>query len=120
MTDINKLLKDADPLRDDDGLSCDEAQAIRREMMGAIPDPLVTVPAWRRPLTIAAAAALILGVSGAVGHRTSSTVSESSAPDTPTTALGSSGTRQLRFATPGGTRIIWIFDPNLRLQESMP
>ncbi len=28
--------------------------------------------------------------------------------------------RQLQFSTPGGTRIIWIFDQNLRLQESMP
>jgi hypothetical protein len=43
----------------------------------------------------------------------------------PLTAIGGSGgdggdRRQLQFSTPGGTRIIWIFDQNFRLQESMP
>ena len=44
--------------------------------------------------------------------------------DRPLVAIDAGGgdgdRRQLQFATPGGTRIIWIFDQNLRLQESMP
>ena len=28
--------------------------------------------------------------------------------------------RQLQFATPGGTRIIWTFDPDFSLKETMP
>jgi hypothetical protein len=82
------------------------------------------VPAWRRPLTLAAAAALIFGVSGVMGHRSYWNVVDS--PREPAFAgaaddeSGSVDRRQLQFATPGGTRIIWIFDQNLRLQESMP
>jgi hypothetical protein len=122
MTDIKRLLTDADPVQHDDGLSFDDAQAIRREMLGAIADPQVAASAWHRPLALAAAAALILGISGVAGHRSSSTTSRSVVPVDPAMPSGSSGenTRQLRFATPGGTRIIWIFDQNLRLQESMP
>lgn len=121
MTDINRLLKEADPLQHDDGLTSADAQSIRREMLGAIDDPVVTVPAWRRPMTIAAAAAVILGVSGIVGHRNSSIGIDSRESTSALVDAGSSDTpRQLQFATPGGTRIIWIFDQNVRLQESMP
>jgi hypothetical protein len=28
--------------------------------------------------------------------------------------------RQLQFSTPGGTRIIWIFNPDLNLNETTP
>lgn len=28
--------------------------------------------------------------------------------------------RQLHFASPGGTRIIWVFNPDLSLKETMP
>ena len=123
MTDISKLLRDADPVHHEDGLSSDDAQSIRRAMLEAICDPPEAAPAWRRPVMIAAAAALVLGVSGLVGHRNSSTVSDRAEPRALADNGGSSGDidrRQLQFATPGGTRIIWIFDQNLRLQESMP
>ena len=29
-------------------------------------------------------------------------------------------TRQLQFATPGGTRIIWVFNSEFDLKESIP
>ncbi len=121
MTDITTLLKDADPVRHEEGLSFDDAQAMRREMLGAIADSVMTVPLWRRPLTFAAAAALMFGVSGVMGHRQSSSIADSSGRLVgPIDAGSSADQRQLQFATPGGTRIIWIFDRNLRLQESMP
>jgi hypothetical protein len=123
MTDIKSLLRDADPVRHEDGLSSDDAQSIRREMLAALADAPVAVPAWRRPLTLAAAAALIFGVSGVMGHRSSWNVESSREPvfaGADDDASGSVDRRQLQFATPGGTRIIWIFDQNLRLQESMP
>lgn len=38
----------------------------------------------------------------------------------PSPAIASPGIRQLQFATPGGTRIIWQFDPEFSLRETLP
>ena len=125
MTDLSTLLKDADPVAREASLSPEDALRMRREMLAALPVSVDVRPVWRRPLTFAAAAALMMTVITVAGHRTGSVQSSDEAPG-PSPAPsdgGSSGsiaTRQLQFATPGGTRIIWIFDENLRLQESLP
>ena len=68
--------------------------------------------------------ALLVVVGTMTGDRV--VVGPATAPVTsdPLAAVGGSSAdgerRQLQFSTPGGTRIIWIFDQNLRLQESMP
>jgi hypothetical protein len=31
-----------------------------------------------------------------------------------------SGKRQLQFATPGGTRIIWVFDSDFEVKGTLP
>ena len=124
MNDPSSLLRAADPLGDESEhqeLSAADAQAIRRAMLAAIPAATVR-PIWRRPVLLAAAAALVASVSGAVGHRLATRsdiepVIESL--EAPVTA-GDSERRQLQFATPGGTRIIWVFDDNLRFKEPMP
>jgi hypothetical protein len=128
MIDPSSLLRAADPLRDDsegEGLSSEDAQAIRQAMLrthAAIPDVAGMRAIWRRPLPLAAAAALIASVTGIVGDRFLSRpefhepVSTAAAP----VASGDAEKRQLQFATPGGTRIIWVFDDNLRLQEPIP
>jgi hypothetical protein len=124
MSDISKLLRDADPVQHEAGLSSDEAQSIRREMLGAIVDAPMPSRAemWRGPLTIGAALALVFGVGSYLDRHESHRVIESTDPFTPAMDAGSSGEtrRQLQFATPGGTRIIWTFDQNLRLQEFLP
>ena len=30
------------------------------------------------------------------------------------------GRRQFQFSTPGGTRIIWVFDPEFQVKETVP
>ena len=127
MKDPSSLLRAADPLTDDverDGLSADDARAIRQAMLAAIPEAVVARPIWRRPLPLAAAAALVASISGIVGHRL---VSRAAIQPDATSPVPSVATvdddaerRQLQFATPGGTRIIWVFDDNLRLQEPIP
>jgi hypothetical protein len=126
MTDIGRLLREADPLSVDppgeDGLSSVEAQVMRREMLDALAHPVTFVPLWQRPIAVGALAMLMIAVSGLAGHRWSPGAPKS-APDSAWRDGGSSGDvdcRQLQFLTPGGTRIIWIFDEKLRLQESMP
>lgn len=128
MTDPSTLLKAADPLREDSaevGLTSDEAQAIRYAMIAAIPTTVEAQPIWRRPLALAVAAALVASATGIVGHRFGS--SSAVAPQVPSQVQAQaqqsgagSERRQLQFSTPGGTRIIWIFDDSLRLQEPMP
>jgi hypothetical protein len=124
MKDPSSLLRAADPLRDESEhheLSTADAQAIRRAMLAAIPAATVR-PIWRRPVPLAAAAALIASVSGVVGHRLATRVDVEPAIESLEAPLVESHAepRQLQFATPGGTRIIWVFDDNLRLKEPIP
>lgn len=130
MTDVGRLLRDGDPLKTEapqgiEGLSPAEAQVMRREMLDALSQPVPLVPIWQRPIAVGTLALLMMAVSALAGHR-SSRIAAPSGPDFASSDVGSGGSsgsvdcRQLQFSTPGGTRIIWIFDEKLRLQESMP
>jgi hypothetical protein len=124
MKDPSSLLRAADPLRNQSEhqeLSAADAQAIRRAMLAAIPAAIVR-PIWRRPVPLAAAAALVASVSGLVGHRlaTRPVVAPPAESFESPVADVDAERRQLQFATPGGTRIIWVFDDNLRLKEPIP
>jgi hypothetical protein len=122
MTDLNKLLNDADPVRDDRGLSRVDAERMRRVILSAALESAPERTPWLRPFAVAAVGVVLVVVGTLAGHRIADRPSPAATPDPVTTLGGSSGDdrRQLQFATPGGTRIIWIFDQNLRLQESMP
>jgi hypothetical protein len=124
MTDLNTLLKNADPIRDDGGLSDGDAQRMRRVVVAATLEAPPARTPWLRPFALTAVGALLVVVGTMAGDRV---VVEQALPETAagSAAVGGGGAadgerRQLQFATPGGTRIIWIFDQNLRLQESMP
>ena len=127
MTDVGRLLRDGDPLRTDspegiEGLSPAEAQVLRREMLDVLSQPVPLVPAWQRPIAVGALAGVMIAVSALAGHRSTPNPVHV-VPDSAVSEFGSSGDvdcRQLQFSTAGGTRIIWIFDEKLRLQESMP
>jgi hypothetical protein len=121
---LTALLRDADPVREGDELSAAEASALRREVLSAITGPAPVFAPWQRPMALASVVALIMAVSGIAGHRLTQAARTTGdrAPAVPPVApaVADVDCRQLQFATPGGTRIIWVFDPNLRLQESMP
>ena len=128
MTDLTKLLRDGDPLKDErenKELSPADAQVIRRAMLEAANARPATGSLWQRPLAWAAVAVVLISVGGIAGHRINERASvQPRAVDTGWLAerSGSSGDmspRQVQFATPGGTRIIWILDPNSSVQESM-
>ncbi len=132
MTDLTKLLRDGDPLnpqnkddREPTELSPADVQVIRRAMLEAAQTRSTTGSVWQRPLAWAAVAVVLIGVGGVAGHRVNERASsEPRAVDTGWVAerSGSSGEmspRQVQFSTPGGTRIIWILDPNSTVQESM-
>lgn len=123
MTDLKTLLTDGDPVRKEGELSPADASRMRRLIVAAAQEPSVVRTPWQRPFAIAAIGALVAVVGAIAGHRRTVDLPATQATE-PLTAIGGSSIaderRQLQFATPGGTRIIWIFDQNLRLQESMP
>lgn len=121
MKDVGQWLRDADPLgpenddSDDAELSPADAHAIRRAMLDALDTRTPALLWWPHPLAIAATVTLTLAAGVIVGRRLPP---PRNAPDPTAMAhAGASldgGLRQLQFATPGGTRVIWVFNPDFR------
>jgi len=115
MKNVGELLRDADPLAGEERMSADQANRMRRAIVDATRDATNEVPGWwPKPMVVAATVAVTLAAGVAVGrwlpprdHEIG--VARASAPP-PGSALRER--RQLHFATPGGTRIIWVFDPD--------
>ena len=124
LADVKKLLKDGDPLREASGLAPVDVERMRRVIVSAALESAPARTPWMRPFAIAAVGALLVVVGTMTGHRVIVGPVPAAVTPEPLAAIGGGvgdgERRQLQFATPGGTRIIWIFDQNLRLQESMP
>ena len=118
MNDWRTALRDEDPAAHAQ-LRADEVQAMRRAVLSAVPAP-AAAPArlWFQPLVVAATIALMIGTGAVAGRRAAS--HEPSASSAGTAADGEQQTRQLQFATPGGTRIIWVFNSEFDRDESIP
>lgn len=119
MKDIRALLTDADPLQSEPGLSDADAERMRRVILSA-PHEIESEQAfWPRALALAAVVILMVVGGTFVGGRLPppepNVAGESVA--LPTEA---GERRQLQFATPGGTRIIWTLDPDFKLREVVP
>ncbi len=115
MRDLGKLLRDADPLAREGGLAPDDAHAMRRVVVAATEDDRAAM-LWPRPMFVAATIVLMIATGVLVGRRLpgvdGARMATHSAGSSAAVASASSGSRrQLQFATPGGTRIIWVFDP---------
>ena len=111
MTDWQRILRDHDPI---EPLTADETSAIRRRVIAetgrrsAAPARRLA-PVWA--LGGALTAAAVAGILVARTHPQSHETPAISAPG---------DMRQLQFATPGGTRIIWQFNPDFSLRETHP
>jgi cytochrome c-type biogenesis protein CcmH/NrfG len=120
MTDIKKLLQDADPLRGEETLSPAEAQALRTAMLEtAATAPRRIGSVWHRPLAVAAIVVVLIGLSGITRNRSPKQAGDEPRVADPVQGDASNEKRQIQFATPGGTRIIWILDPAFSLQDSL-
>ena len=112
MTDLRERLRHADPLAHEGAMSAEHADAIRRVVAAAGRRTLHDATFWPRPLWVAATIALTLSAGILAGRRLSVTESHVY-PDTRSTIASSpaaSDRRQVQFATPGGTRIIWVLN----------
>ena len=111
MNDVGKWLRDADPLapgNSEAALAPAQAQAMRRTLMAELGERRAPAVFWPQPLGVAATVALTLASGCAVGRHlpgrrdaSLDTIARTGAP---------ADLRQLQFATPGGTRVIWVFN----------
>jgi len=110
---ITELLKQGDPTGNEPPLTPDDLQRMRRLVTTTLPEPLPRL--WPRPLVVMATLALALASSVVIGRRLPAphTTPPGKAVIQPLTQAGS--VSQLEFTTPGGTRIIWTFEPDFKL-----
>ena len=116
MKDLKTVLREGDPAAADEGLSPEQVHALRRAMLNASRQPDVVRTPWQRPLAVAAMVALTIGAGVFTGQRLATSDAALDAP----AATPAEGRRQLQFSTPGGTRIIWVFDPDFTMKETVP
>ena len=113
MKDVGDLLREGDPIAREGGLSPADVGRMRRAVVSAADHESAMAAWWPRPILIAATVAVTLMAGVIVGHRLPSrdAAIADDAGERPSRAAVSAERRQLQFASPGGTRIIWVFDP---------
>jgi hypothetical protein len=111
MTNWRRMLREHDPGAE--LLDADTAARIRNTVMRAAKDAAPARAVWSMRVALAAFACVVVVLS-VFGTRRPIEVA---APHPP--IIGGSERRQIQFATPGGTRIIWELNPNFSL-ETLP
>ena len=115
--ELQALLAGADPVAAAPELPPEDALAIRRAMVSATHGATPARDPWSGAVPIAAVVVVTIAAGVAVGRK----LPPPEAPPNPAAPYGVAGERrQLRFATPGGTRIIWTLDPEFELERGMP
>ena len=136
MTDWRIRLRDADRALGSPGSSGSDvqpetAQQMRRAVLAAVPADTRVARIWSRTFA-ATAAALTLVCVGLLTTLQGGKLADDSAaraarieptdaaPVTATDETPSTAPQQLHFSTPGGTRIIWVFDPGFEVKGTLP
>jgi len=121
MIDWRTLLRDVNAREDEEQLSADEAESIRRAVLAvastAAPEP--NVWPWMRPMMVAATATAVIVAGVIAGRRFDVSAPVSPAVQGAQTVQAAVPNRQLQFLTPGGTRIIWVFNSELDLKATV-
>ena len=106
-----QVLREHDPI---EPLTADEAEAIRRVLIREARSATATAPPRLVPILALGSALVVAVISGLMVARAHPETPAPSSPSAP------GDLRQLQFTTPGGTRIIWQFNPDFSLRESHP
>ncbi len=113
---LKAALEAGDPIAREGSLSSAEADRMRRGVVAAAAGAERKTAFWPQPMFVAAtlAVTLLVGIVGGSrlprGETARHAVTTANRTDAGST-LQVAERRQLQFATPGGTRIIWVFDP---------
>jgi hypothetical protein len=111
MKDIGRLLRDGDPVALEPEMSAADVQAVRRAVLAALATTDRATRRWPGPLLAGAAVSAALAVGVFVGLRTPAPRVSPIETESAQASDAAGAHRQLQFASPGGTRIIWVFDP---------
>ncbi len=127
MTDWRTLLREVDARNETERLSADDADSMRRAMLAAAAEnrPEAARGSWMRPLLVAATVVAMIAGGIMAGRR----LDLQTAPENPAAQVSASvgsppagiavPNRQLQFLTPGGTRIIWVFNSDFDLKATV-
>jgi hypothetical protein len=128
MTDWRTVVREVNAHDEEDRLSAQQTEEMRRAVLAAAS---TAVPesagwSWMRPLVVAATVIAMIAGGVAVGLRfnllmpAENSVSQPGDPSAMAQApVATTPNRQLQFLTPGGTRIIWVFNSELDLKATM-
>jgi hypothetical protein len=127
MTDWRTRLRDADRALGRD-VPVETSQRVRRAVLAAVPEGRRTVRTWSRAFAATAAALTLVCVgllTALQAGREADDRTARSDPADPALAPATDDTsvavrQQLHFSTPGGTRIIWVFDPGFEVKGTLP
>jgi hypothetical protein len=108
-------------------LSTEESQRLKRTVLAAVPAG-ARARGWSLPFALTAgslaatSAALVLtALLTSSGSQATVADERAAAIDEPADGQQTDGARrQLQFATPGGTRIIWVFDSDFEVKGTLP
>ena len=109
MTWLKRTLRDADPVAHEPALSQADVQRMRRVVLTGVQTSPSRETLRNRTAWVAAAAIVAV----AVGASRWSDAVHRQAPTQPS-ETSETAPRQLQFATPGGTRVIWVFNPDFK------
>jgi hypothetical protein len=122
MSNWRTRLREADPLRDGSVPPADVDRVRHAVVAEAQQHRAAAAPVWRRPLVVAAAAVIMLAAAAetvrqrAVERKTNAGAVAVNQPEMAASADDAVEQQQLQFATPGGTRIIWVFDSRFEVK----
>ena len=120
---LRERLRTGDPLRAGTEPEDQILARLARRITAFEPRPAALFP-WRSlfvPLAASAVAAVaVIGLLSTSARRAPAPHAARRAPAAEPAATGGAAaddaeTRQLQFETPGGTRVVWVLDPNLAL-----
>ena len=109
MKSLRDHLREGDPVALETPLSTSDSQRLRRAVLAAVASRPSPASFRRRAWALAGVLAIAAAVAGANRWAHSSHVSQAPSSE----ARVESPARQLQFSTPGGTRVIWVFNPDL-------
>jgi|SRR5688572_24698978 hypothetical protein len=119
MKDVGRWLESADPLRTEPPLSATEVQRMRRVVVAAADGPTTrdshSMQWVAAALVVAFVSAFALARWDPAANQTSDTASATVA----SIDASISTPRQLQFVTAGGTRVIWVFNPEFNAPGSI-
>ena len=107
--------------------SIEESQRLKRTVLAAVPAG-ARARGWSLPfaltagsLTTAAVALVMTTLLTSSGSRTTGAIEPAAAVHNAADGQPTESRRQqLQFATPGGTRIIWVFDSDFEVKGTLP